>query len=154
MPLKTWSGWQRAPVADATFPIELRKIANDELCARHHLDLANLDQPGPVWHLQLGGLAAGVQRHKELEWLDVPRWPALPMDMILVLELAIYNFRNSDWLELRKTNPWRDIVKRSEQLMHRRYLERLKEYWDRQEAGDSWLAYQCNQTSDWNLRPD
>ncbi len=112
---KKLTEWQLAPAASATFSIEIRKAVDDELCARHHIDLANPDQVGPVWHLQLGGLAAGDRRDRELEWLDVPRWPALPMDMILVLELAIYNFRNEYWRKLRASNPWRDIVKRSEQ---------------------------------------
>ena len=150
---KNLTGWQRAPAASATFSIELRKVANDDLCARHHIDLANPNQRGPVWHLQLGGLSAGDRRHKELNWLKVPRWPALPMDMVLVLELAIYNFRNEHWVELRRTNPWRHIVKRSERLMHKHYFERLGEYCNQHEADDSWLAYQCNQTSGWDPRP-
>ncbi len=150
---KRMAGWQFAPTAKATYAIELRKVIGDDLCARHHIDLANPDQDGSVWHLQVGGLAAGDQRHRELRWLKVPRWPALPMDMVLVLELAIYNFRNEQWLELRKTNPWRDIVKRSEKIMHTHYFERFKEYYSRQEAGDSWLAFQCNRTSGWSPRP-
>lgn len=145
--------WQLAPAGKATYAIELRKAVDDVLCARQHLDLANPDQHGSVWHLQLGGLATGGLRHKELEWLDVPRWPALPMDMILVLELVIYNFHNEDWLELRRMNPWRRIVKNSELLMHRCYFERFREYCNRREADDSWLAYQCNRTSSWKPRP-
>ena len=148
-PPKRLAGWQSAPASSASFAIELRRVANNDLCARHHIDLANPSQAGPTWHVQLGGLATGERRHKELEWLDVPRWPALPMDMVLVLELAIYNFCHERWKELRATNPWRDIVKRSEELMHSHYLERLSKYRNQKEAGHSWLAYQCNQTSDW-----
>ncbi len=150
---KKLSDWQSAPAAHATFWIEIKKAVSDELCARHHIDLANPSQLGPVWHLQLGGLASGEQRHRELEWLDIPRWPTPPMDMVLVLELAIYNFRNEHWRNLRTSNPWRDIVKRSERLMHRHYLDLFNRYRNQQEAGDSWLAFQCNQTSNWDPRP-
>jgi hypothetical protein len=147
------AGWQFAPMASASFAIELRRAVNNDLCARHHIDLAELQQTGPVWHLQLGGLAAGEDRHKELGWLKVPRWPALPMDMILVLELAIYNFRHEVWLDLRETNPWRTIVKRSEDLMFDHYFKRLEGYRNQRDAGHSWLAHQCNLTSGWNPRP-
>lgn len=148
-PPKKLASWQSAPASRASFAIELRKVANNDLCARHHIDLANPSQAGPTWHVQLGGLTAGERRHRELEWLDVPRWPALPMDMVLILELAIYNFRHERWKELCTTNPWRAIVKRSEKLMHSHYLERLSKYWNQQEASHSWLAYQCNQMGDW-----
>ncbi len=150
---KKLDGWQPAPATEATFAIEVRKVIGNELYARHHIDLANPNQPGPVWHLQLGGLTADEHRSKVHEWLDVPRWPILPMDMVLVLELAIYNFRNEEWSELRGRNPWRHIVKRSERLMHSHYRERLTKYFNQQEAGDSWLAFQCNRARDWNPRP-
>ena len=145
--------WQDLPAAAVTFSIELWEVTDSEPCARHHIDLANPSQAGPVWHLQMGGLASGEGRNKAHSWLKIPRWPTLPMDMILVLELAIYNFRHEAWVDLRTTNPWRDIIKRSEKLMHHHYVERLKDYCNRSEVGDSWLAYQCNQTSGWNPRP-
>lgn len=146
--------WQSAPIVDASFSIEISQATAADPEVRHHIDLANPDQHGPLWHLQMGGLSSSEARDKSLEWLDVPRWPVLPMDMILVLELATYNFQHEAWIELHEKNPWRDIIKRSERLMHQHYLDRLDIYRNRGDAGHSWLSYQCNRTSDWNPRPE
>src|SRR5256885_2179933 len=48
-----WQSWIVEPMAACTGAVLVR--TEDQLIARQHLDLANVGQPGPVWHLQLGG---------------------------------------------------------------------------------------------------
>ena len=139
--------WQLQPCGASSCAIEVLELANRRPVARHHHDLANPGQNGPVWHLQLGG--APVNDHR----LDVPRWPIAPMDPVLVIELAVYSFFNDTWKELRSSNPWRRIIKRSEDLLLPHYHTRLQEYRAQEDRADSWLAYQCNLTGAWKPRP-
>ena len=74
------------------------------------------------------------------------------MDLILLLELAIYSFHHDSWAKLSATNPWRNIVKRSERLMLTHFRSRLDEYFQIGDAANSWLAHQCNR-SGWDPRP-
>jgi hypothetical protein len=147
--------WQASPASRASCAIEIWDATGRESApySRHHIDLANHNQEGPVWHLQLGGLSSEKNVSKDFEWLDVPRWPSAPMDLILVLELSIYSFHHSAWNQLRVSNPWREIVKRSELLMLDQFRKRLNEYCSQREVSPSWLSFQCNRTSRWNPRP-
>jgi hypothetical protein len=145
---------------EATCAIEVWKISEktwmleeDGPCTRHHLDLANPGQDGPAWHLQSGGLHSN-RGSMPYEWLDVPRWPSLPMNLILVMELAVYSLFPEKWQELRTTSPWRDIVKRSELLMMADYRAHLNGYFNQHSREDpehaSWLSFQCNRTGGWD----
>jgi len=146
------------------FSEEEGRVAENTPYSRHHLDLANRSRPGtevsndqlgPVWHLQIGGRHSRAGRMPN-EWLDVPRWPSLPMNLILVMELAIYSLFPEAWQDLRMKNPWRDIIKRSEFLMMTDYRERLCEYFKQHSRDDperaSWLSFQCNRTGGWDPR--
>lgn len=139
--------WEEYPCHISSCAIEILSFPAGELIERHHHDLANPAQAGPLWHLQLGGAPAKNRS------LDIPRWPIVPMDPVLVIELAVYNFFNDAWQDLRSTNPWRDIVKRSEGLLLPHYCERLHQYVTRGTGIDSWLAHQCNVAGGWDPRP-
>ena len=139
--------WQPQPCGVSSCAIEVCEVGSGKLVARHHHDLANVGQIGPVWHLQMGGAPAKDHR------MDVPRWPVAPMDPVLVIELAVYSFFNETWKELSSINPWRNIIKRSEQLLLPHYRDRLNEYLTQGTGIDSWLAHQCNYMSGWDPRP-
>ena len=139
--------WQLQPCGTSSCAIEVRELSEGKLVARHHHDLANRGQNGPVWHVQMGGAPARDHR------LDVPRWPIAPMDPVLVIELAVYCFFHDTWKSLRTSNPWRRIVKRSEDLLLPHYQMRLAEYRAQEDCADSWLAYQCNIDGAWEPRP-
>ena len=65
----TGEEWEDAPLAQSTVVVLLFEgVEIEEPSERHHLDLANEHQPGPVWHLQLGGTPAGMtsSRHRGL----------------------------------------------------------------------------------------
>jgi hypothetical protein len=136
----------RDPLAGCSAMVTISDAMSGQLLIRHHVDLANQKQHGSVWHYQVEDLIANSR-------LDRPRIPALPIDFILFIELLLYNFANQSWGELRRTNPWRDWVKRSETLVLAAYAKRLELYRGQEAVADSWLAAQCNETSGWNPRP-
>lgn len=121
--------------------------------ARSHVDLAEPTQHGPVWHLQVGGLSSADHARPIYEWLDVPRWSTPPFDWVLATEMALFNFAFDRWRKLKKMAQWKDIVKRSENLLLRHYTVQLQEYWSKRNSYDSWLSAQCNRTGGWNPRP-
>ena len=146
-PARRLDRWQSEPCSISSCAIEVFELGSRELVGRHHHDLANPRQNGPLWHLQMGGAPVNNQR------LGVPRWPIAAMDPVLVIELAVYSFFNDAWGELRSTNPWKRIIKRSEELLLRHYYDRLHQYITRGTGIDSWLAHQCNIAGGWNPRP-
>ena len=50
--------WKMRPCCTSSCAIEVREFQTGDLIERHHHDLANPKQPGPLWHLQLGGAPA------------------------------------------------------------------------------------------------
>jgi hypothetical protein len=145
-----WSPWPTAPNQKANAAIFVTSDSG-EILTRHHLDLSNPGQSGPVWHLQLSALPDDPTR--TLEWLDVPRWPVSPFDFVLVIELVIFTFAWDTWKDLRFRNPWRQWVQRSEALVLPHYIEAMNQYSDQPSRFASWLAVQCNQTGAINPRP-
>lgn len=139
------------PLASGTASIFIEE--RGRRVARSHADLAQQNQHGTVWHLQLGGLSGADQQRPPHEWVDVPRWPSQPFDWVLATEVALFNFAFEKWCELKTTPAWKEVVKKSEDLVLNSYHERFNEYWTTRGSHDSWLAAQCNRTSDWNPRP-
>ena len=87
----TRDDWEGAPLAESTVVVLLFEgVELDVPSERHHLDLANVDQPGPVWHLQLGGNPSGYNKF-ETSWLGPPRWALPPADLVLVAEALLLN---------------------------------------------------------------
>lgn len=147
----TSSDWLTAPFSISNSTVAV-KDEQDTLLTRQHLDLAERQQGAPVWHLQLGGLPHGDERPR-YEWLDVPRWPTYPLDFMLTIELVLFSFMPEKWAQLNRTEPWKTWVQRSETLILSHYYERLRTYWNQRSSAPSWLAAQCNTTSQWNPRP-
>jgi hypothetical protein len=144
--------WSRAPTQAVTAALELRDPSEDTLLARQHIDLANDQQPGTVWHLQLGGVG-GAEDKALLRSVSSIRWPSSPMDFILIVELALYLFHNSEWSALRRTSPWRGFVQDSEMLVLSHYFDAFRSYESQRHSRDSWLAEQCNRSGNVNPKP-
>jgi hypothetical protein len=142
-----------APLRECTAAVRILAAGTDYLLARQHVDLANAGQPGPVWHLQSGGVPGFGAPKGELTWLKVPRWPVPPVDFVLVVELLVYTFANAKWLQLRQTRPWRDYVKEAEALVLAGYRDHLNAYLNQDAFADSWLTAQCNIAGRWQPRP-
>lgn len=138
------SGVQRA-VDLGSFAISVQHSTDGHLITRQHCDRANPGQPGSIWHIQLGGLPSERSARPQWEWLDVPRWPALPVDFMLAVEMLVYNFRWAFWDDLRHDAAWQTWVKESEDLVLSPYVKQLNDYYSTRGSNTSWLAVQCNE---------
>jgi hypothetical protein len=119
--------WRATPAASADLGVLIYDAdSSDEkhnrLLERHHIDLASPGQPGPVWHLQLGGNVPGLEKHPT-GWLDIPRWLVLPADFTLLTDAVVFNFDYEKWLRLHDDSTWSMAVRRSEDLMYRSFAD-------------------------------
>lgn len=144
--------WEQFPMNACSPAVEVRDLAGT-LLTRQHVDLANPKQPGPVWHLQLGGLPSERKGKHALEHLDVPRWPCMPLDFVLAAELILHSFYHDEWRELSESASWRKLIDDSESHMLGHYVSKIASYWDQRSSHASWLSAQCNTSSSWNPRP-
>lgn len=103
---------------------------------RWHIDLANEEQSGPLFHLQHGGHSAGnSSRHSENK-LSMPRWMHPPIDIILASELVIANFFPNQWLRLRRDPAWVSLVRDAEVYCYKNYFYAIEKYYsDRPKPG-------------------
>lgn len=150
----TSDDWEAAPLTDSTVVVLL--FEGVELAVpseRHHLDLANLDQPGPVWHLQLGGNPSGYEKF-ETSWLGPPRWPLPPADLVLVVETLLHNFYQDAFEKLNRDGSWVRLVQSAEDLVMTHYRRHMDSHFQRGAKRDStWLMAQDNLSRALNPRP-
>ena len=148
------SEWSGAPMSKCNvFLLIYDSVAKSgDPISRQHLDLANLGQPGPVWHLQLGGVGWGSDKEKRAA-VQALRWPTLPMDFMLSVELCLYLFFFEEWNALRYRSTWIRYVKESERLILSQYASLLNSYLGQPSRASSWLAAQCNRTGILDPRP-
>ena len=80
---------------------------------RFHFDLANRDQDGPEYHLQVGGNA----RSEEYHWLpgviSLPRFVHPPVDLILAAELISASFYPDHYRNMRREPSWVGVRRNS-----------------------------------------
>lgn len=73
---------------------------------RLHFDLANPNQPGPRYHLQVGGVQHTGEHHWFPENLSVPRMLHFPVDLILATELIAATFYPCEYRKIRRESLW------------------------------------------------
>ena len=108
---------------------------------RLHFDLANPAQPGPKYHVQIGG----NPRENELHWfpesLGVPRILHPPMDLVLATELIAATFYPECYRNLKREPLWKSAIKTSQAHL-------LADYFDSARKavtdGNSFLETQWN----------
>jgi hypothetical protein len=120
------------PSNDAVLPFRRWDIAltlefddADVHCPRWHFDMANVEQPGPITHLQYGGY-----RHAGRSDLDTvikePRWFTAPLDVILLSEVVAANFFPEIWLQtLREDRRWCSLVHLSQNFCYPPFLSAM-----------------------------
>ena len=92
---------------------------------RFHFDLkAEGAQIEPLYHLHVGGKN---RMDDEFCWfpedIDIPRFPYLPTDIILLSEFVLMNFFQTDYKEIRKKPEWIKSVKKSQEFFQKSYFE-------------------------------
>jgi hypothetical protein len=144
--------WTDGPLQTSNAYVIVEEEGSSQILTRQHLDLADFCQPGTVWHLQLGGYPGAAVERPKYAWLDVPRWPAPPVDFVLFVELITFNFMWDSWRRIAEMGGWRESIQEAEDLALRHYYDRMTWYWNHRAGSNSWLAVQCNRTGDWNPR--
>jgi hypothetical protein len=94
----------------------------ERVMLRCHFDLANPNQDGPLYHLQIGGNPRAEEYCSYPKEFDLPRLIHHPLDTVLLCQLVVANFFPADYQEIRRDINWRWAVKTVE-----RYL--LSEYY-------------------------
>lgn len=92
---------------------------------RFHFDMRNADarEIEPLYHFHIGGIS-NVDEYCWLpEKIKVPRFCYPPMDLILLCEFVLMNFFPDDYEELRKKPEWKSLVKKSQEIFMKSYLE-------------------------------
>ena len=140
--------WETAPLKRSTIVVLLFEgVEIEQPCERHHLDLCNGQQPGPVWHLQLGGNPGGYDKF-DTTWLSPPRWAVPPADFVLVAEAVVFNFYRSAFDRLNRDGTWMRIVKSAEDLVLTHYRRHMERHFQPGAGRTStWLAAQDNETA-------
>ena len=93
---------------------------------RLHFDLANSMQPGPKYHLQIGGKPHDGEFHWFPESLSVPRILHPPMDLVLATELIAATFYSDYYRDLRREPLWKSSIKTSQNHLLTDYLDTAK----------------------------
>ena len=93
---------------------------------RLHFDLANAAQPGPKYHLQIGGKPQDNEFHWFPESLGVPRILHPPMDLVLATELISATFYPEHYRKLKREPLWRSSIKTSQDHLLADYLDSAK----------------------------
>jgi hypothetical protein len=147
--------WQDHPICNSTMTVEIVSTSNNQLLERHHHDLANPNQSGPVWHFQYGGNPADDLESLPTSWLSPPRWPELPLDLALLADTITYNFFFEEWRKLNANGAWVNLMLETEQLVMSHFAEYLHTYFNSPRAGrdQTWLAAQDNIIGGLNPRP-
>lgn len=97
---------------------------------RFHFDHQPYEKKRPPAHLQYGGNfpgtgVSGIEWHYCIDDLDNPRIHYFPMDFVLVLDLAINDFK-TPLSGLAREPEWKELVQQSQQIWWRGYLNWLK----------------------------
>ena len=101
---------------------------------RIHFDLANRDQPGPLYHLQVGGR----QHDGDLSWfpraVSVPRLHHMPMDLVLATEMIAATFYEDDYRANRRDPSWKSALRTSQGHLLSGYFRRATKAVDDEES--------------------
>ena len=81
---------------------------------RTHFDLANPKQPGPRYHLQVGGKPLSTELCWFPEGIAVPRYLHNPLDVVLASELVAATFFPSVYERVRREGSWKGSIRVSQ----------------------------------------
>ena len=107
---------------DAGRLAEACRVDTGRVMLRFHFDLAHPQQPGPHYHVQVGGNARPEEMHWFPEALSVPRMIHMPMDLLLAAELIAATFYPDAYESIRREPAWTGSRKVSQQHLLEGYF--------------------------------
>ncbi|WP_404939286.1 hypothetical protein [Pseudomonas atacamensis] len=123
-------------LTDLILDILIRSSCGTHLCAWHfdrHIEGGNAPlEAHPLYHFQHGGNAmlpfAGLLGNSLL--LPAPRLAFPPMDAVLAIDFVLSNFSGECWSFMRKQPTYLRLIRESQKLLWKPYLQRLANWWD------------------------
>lgn len=111
---------------------KLKQLEWKRVILRFHFDLRTqwTRKPEPLYHFHVGGNPKDDENCWIPKQIKVPRFPYLPMDLILLCELVLVNFFPKESEELRKKPEWKSFVRKSQELFQKPYLNTCIRYLD------------------------
>ncbi len=109
---------------------KLRNQGWKRVVKRFHIDLRdnNTRLPEPLYHLHFGGIAEDDEYFWVPKTIGEPRLHYFPMDLVLLFELILMNFFPAKSKELREGPEWKSLVRKSQDLYLKPYIEKLSVY--------------------------
>lgn len=112
------SGWDAPKVKNKVDP------RNGRVMLRLHFDLANKGQPGPQYHLQVGGKQHPGELHWFPESVSVPRMLHMPVDLVLASEMVAATFYPDEYRIIRREPSWIRSLRIAQGHLLHEYLAR------------------------------
>ncbi len=99
------------------------RVSNERVMMRFHFDMVNSSQSAPISHLQMGGVSEGTEYCWLHPKIEKPRFPHMPMDLILVCELLGMTFYEADYKKIRKSGLWKGELQKSQDDILKDYFK-------------------------------
>jgi hypothetical protein len=111
---------------DAQVIREAMERHGKRVLSRYHFDLANPEQPGPRYHLQVGGVPRGDEYCWHPKQINLPRIIHPPTDLAFGCELVAANFFPEQYRTIRKNPEWRKLILDVQRTVLGGYFERCR----------------------------
>lgn len=128
--LRIWSRDKNISYREGIDSPELKnKLENldwKRVILRFHFDLKDLNGENlePLFHFHVGGCQMEEENCWIPEEIPVPRFPYLPIDLILLCEFVLMNFFPEDYRKLKEDPEWVSLIRKSQEIFQKDYLIR------------------------------
>lgn len=107
---------------DAELVEDMLEGLGKRVILRVHFDLANSGQPGPKYHLQVGGIPASNELYWFPSCMNLPRFAHPPTDIVLICELIASSFFPEQYRTIRTDPIWRGAVRDTQRSVLQDYF--------------------------------
>jgi len=126
----------RNGIDDPELENAIEKNGHRRVILRFHFDKKDPKTtiPEPQFHMQVGGIHESYENCWIPKEIKIPRLPFLPLDFILLCEIILVNFFPMESEDLRKKPEWKSLIKKSQEMFLRQYIENCSGYLNNAES--------------------
>jgi hypothetical protein len=139
--------WFREGLDDSALVDQIKAAGGRRVIHRVHFDFANAGQPGPQFHLQIGGGQHGA----EFCWFpgnfELPRFPHMPICLITACEFVVRTFFPAEYERIAHEATWIGAIRVAQDSYALPYLKNLLSLPTPPEIRHSLLARAWNKAS-------
>lgn len=111
---------------------------------RCHYDSCSQNQRAPIFHLQFGGKPQNWEFCWFPHFLELPRFPSPPIDLILACEHVVATFFPSAYKELSQNSTWISIIQESESFFLRGFYGMCERHFTNVSQEQTFLGHLCS----------